>query len=407
MTRRYFGTDGIRGLSNRFPMTPDLAMRVGIDVLIALAFWAQMRRYPAIGGPGWWAVASFLSILGSGGLWLRSTGSVFWAIVVGTSLIVASAFAVWFGLRSYLGLPVRRWHLFLAWLGVFGAFCALTYGVDTALGRQIVFSATVIAITVGGLRDLTRAEREAPRVPELRAVRMITVFELLTVVAFAISVPLLRYTPDEVMPVYLFIFLMTLLVRMALYNALVSHRLRVEGDRARQTLQVREADQRALIENLGAGVMVFRPDNTLASINSAKALGFMSNLPESCIATFVAQSPCSRFFGRSTTTSVGRSRSAKLPACCNCCRVRSRISEISVGVKKFLFAWVSAPQRDLGARLATPKSYRRPRWWALGYLTEPAVRPRTKYRWRPKNTASGMISDSSEPAATSCHPSPY
>ena len=30
MTRRYFGTDGIRGQSNRFPMTPDLAMRVGI-----------------------------------------------------------------------------------------------------------------------------------------------------------------------------------------------------------------------------------------------------------------------------------------------------------------------------------------------------------------------------------------
>ncbi|TPW32707.1 phosphoglucosamine mutase [Pararhizobium mangrovi] len=32
MTRRYFGTDGIRGQSNRFPMTPDLAMRVGIAV---------------------------------------------------------------------------------------------------------------------------------------------------------------------------------------------------------------------------------------------------------------------------------------------------------------------------------------------------------------------------------------
>ena len=32
MTRRYFGTDGIRGLSNTFPMTPDLAMRVGIAV---------------------------------------------------------------------------------------------------------------------------------------------------------------------------------------------------------------------------------------------------------------------------------------------------------------------------------------------------------------------------------------
>ncbi|MBS4037060.1 MAG: hypothetical protein KGZ46_02860, partial [Hydrogenophaga sp.] len=132
-----------------FDLVTLLSMRVAIDALIVAAFWAQSRRYPGIGGPGWWAVASFLSILGSGGLWLRSTGSVFWAIVVGTSLIVASAFAVWFGLRSYLGLPVRRWHLFLAWLGVFGAFCALTYGVDTALGRQIVFSATVLAITVG------------------------------------------------------------------------------------------------------------------------------------------------------------------------------------------------------------------------------------------------------------------
>lgn len=30
MKRRYFGTDGIRGKSNTFPMTPDLAMRVGI-----------------------------------------------------------------------------------------------------------------------------------------------------------------------------------------------------------------------------------------------------------------------------------------------------------------------------------------------------------------------------------------
>jgi len=32
MKRKYFGTDGIRGQSNMFPMTPDLAMRVGIAV---------------------------------------------------------------------------------------------------------------------------------------------------------------------------------------------------------------------------------------------------------------------------------------------------------------------------------------------------------------------------------------
>ncbi|MDQ0457048.1 phosphoglucosamine mutase [Rhizobium paknamense] len=32
MSRRYFGTDGIRGQSNLFPMTPDIAMKVGIAV---------------------------------------------------------------------------------------------------------------------------------------------------------------------------------------------------------------------------------------------------------------------------------------------------------------------------------------------------------------------------------------
>ncbi len=35
MTRKYFGTDGIRGRANRFPMTPDIAMKVGMAVGIA------------------------------------------------------------------------------------------------------------------------------------------------------------------------------------------------------------------------------------------------------------------------------------------------------------------------------------------------------------------------------------
>ena len=35
MTRRYFGTDGIRGRANRFPMTPDIAMKVGMAVGVA------------------------------------------------------------------------------------------------------------------------------------------------------------------------------------------------------------------------------------------------------------------------------------------------------------------------------------------------------------------------------------
>src|SRR5690349_5914809 len=30
MSRAYFGTDGIRGTANRYPMTPEVAMRVGL-----------------------------------------------------------------------------------------------------------------------------------------------------------------------------------------------------------------------------------------------------------------------------------------------------------------------------------------------------------------------------------------
>lgn len=35
MTRKYFGTDGIRGTANHFPMTPEIAMRVGMAAGIA------------------------------------------------------------------------------------------------------------------------------------------------------------------------------------------------------------------------------------------------------------------------------------------------------------------------------------------------------------------------------------
>jgi len=30
MTRKLFGTDGIRGLANIFPMTPEVALKVGL-----------------------------------------------------------------------------------------------------------------------------------------------------------------------------------------------------------------------------------------------------------------------------------------------------------------------------------------------------------------------------------------
>ena len=44
MSRKYFGTDGIRGKANSFPMTPDIAMRVGMAVGLSFRDGGQGRR---------------------------------------------------------------------------------------------------------------------------------------------------------------------------------------------------------------------------------------------------------------------------------------------------------------------------------------------------------------------------
>ena len=48
MTRRYFGTDGIRGRANRFPMTPEVAMRVGMAV--GMSFQRGSHRHRVVLG---------------------------------------------------------------------------------------------------------------------------------------------------------------------------------------------------------------------------------------------------------------------------------------------------------------------------------------------------------------------
>ena len=86
-----------------FDLPTLLALRVGIDILIALAFWAQMRRYPAIGGPGWWSFSAVLGILGSVMLWSRGTLPDALTFPLGNTALMVSALCAWLGFRSYVG----------------------------------------------------------------------------------------------------------------------------------------------------------------------------------------------------------------------------------------------------------------------------------------------------------------
>jgi signal transduction histidine kinase len=251
-----------------FDMPTLLALRVGIDVLIALAFWGQMLRYPTIGGPGWWAVSALVAIVGSIGLLMRGFAPELFTISVSNAVLTIAPLLAWMGLRSYLGFSCPRWRVAMASLAVLAAQVVFLVQWDLPAARQLIFVGSAVTVIGLALRDMNRADPQR-RVPELQALKLLTVAEVSVLLAFAVAVPLGGISLETAAPVTLFFFILARLLRVVLYGALLSHRLRQEGDRARESLQASEADSRALIDNLSAGVMVFRPDHTLANINSA------------------------------------------------------------------------------------------------------------------------------------------
>lgn len=251
-----------------FDLPTLLALRLGIDLLIALAFWAQMRRYPTIGGPGWWSFSSVLAILGSVMLWSRGVLPDALTFSVGNTALAVSALCAWMGFRSYVGASRPLLPILAASAAFFCVTLFFLIGWDVLAARQAAFTASMLAITVFSFLEIRRADPQR-RVPEMQALRWLTVVEFLGLVGFAVALRTDGLSQADVVPPFIFFFLLTKLLRVVLYGALVSFRLRMEGDRARQGLLQREADSRALIDNLSAGVMVFRPDHTLSSINAA------------------------------------------------------------------------------------------------------------------------------------------
>ncbi|MDP1894226.1 MAG: ATP-binding protein [Hydrogenophaga sp.] len=251
-----------------------LAVRLGVDGLIAAAFFALMRRYPAIGGPGWWTLSALLSIVGSIGLWLRVDAHTLFSISVANTAICAGGAFAWLGVRSYLGLSRP-----LGWV-VTGLMALLTANVwlfsvwDSVAARQMLFSLTVISVGVLAVRDVEHSDPQQ-RVPELQALKILVWVECTAMAVLGMVVVYVALNSQGrapltlIAPVFVFFFLLAKLLRAVLFTALVAYRLRRDGDQARQVLQIREADSRALVENLSAGVMLFRPDRTLSHANGA------------------------------------------------------------------------------------------------------------------------------------------
>ena len=251
-------------------MWPDLStlllVRLGVDALIAGAFWGQMRRYPTIDGPGWWSLGGLLSIVASLALMARVDGAGSMVAGVSGVMLFASHACAWIGLRRYLRLP-------MPWLVGGGLMAAqillqlgLSVGGDRPAGHQLVYAASVLVLASLVLYDLLQ-QRATRQAPEFRALAALTGFEVLALLAVSAWVIFSSRPLDSVSAAFILLFLMTKFLRAFLFNALVSLRLRQEADQARVAMSEREADSRALVTNLGAGVVVLRPDRSLVSAN--------------------------------------------------------------------------------------------------------------------------------------------
>mgnify|MGYP006205412543 CR=1 FL=1 len=129
-----------------------------------------------------------------------------------------------------------------------------------------------MVVRIGTLRDIQTHDPQR-RQPVLQFLRWLTWVELVLLGFAGVAV---WFVPDTsparfgaLVPSLLVFFMVDLLLRMVVSFALVTARLQQESDRARQLVLTRETESRALVDNLSAGVMVFRPDQTLASVNSA------------------------------------------------------------------------------------------------------------------------------------------
>ncbi len=255
------------------PLTLVLVL-VCVHLVFAMAFFTLTRHHPSVPGPGWWALASVLGVLAVLLIGLRSRAPDMLSIALGNTVLLASLVLVWFGLRRYLDLQLPLRAAGAALLALFGAHALLYINSDAGAPSMALEVLAIIVLVLCVWRDL-RQHRLTRQSREMRAFKRLVATDALLMALLLL--PLILWWPAsaEVAPygwlarALLIFYLLNILMGAVLCITLVSYRLQQDSERGRQVLQTREAQSRALIDNLGAAVMVFRPDQTLVSVNNA------------------------------------------------------------------------------------------------------------------------------------------
>jgi signal transduction histidine kinase len=246
-------------------------MRLVLGAMAAGWFWALSRRHPAVPGPGWWSAALVCMALP---VWLPWVALPAGTPGLLTNLLTSlSALLGWLGLRRHLGFRLPQVAALWGAVAYVAANLLLFELWASSAPRLALFFVAQLLFALLTLRDI-RSLGEQRQQRELRLLKHFTMLELLGLltVGIYILVALESLSPlnvERALPIIWVVLMTAAMGRTLIYTALVTERLQREGNRSRQALVQRGADSRALIEYLSAGVVVFRPDQTVTRINSA------------------------------------------------------------------------------------------------------------------------------------------
>jgi two-component system, cell cycle sensor histidine kinase and response regulator CckA len=247
-----------------------LALWVGLDIVVALAFATQYRRVTRNDAAGWWALACLAHLLGLIAVAARPWMAAWIALPLGNVLFTLTFALLWIGLRAHTGLPLARALQVVGALlaGSCAAYLFFLLVVDSVAVRQLVWVGSNVLLLGGMLRDV---RRRAPRPlsMEWRSLRWVLMAQIAGMLASVVLAQALQWTLQQTVGALLFFFFFAYLFNALVLNGLITLRLRQEAELARAEERQRETDLRHLLDNLDAGVMVFHPDHTLWRMNSA------------------------------------------------------------------------------------------------------------------------------------------
>ncbi len=247
-----------------------LALWVGVDVVIGLTFLAQHRRLPAIGGPGWWALAALGHIVASSVMLLRPALPPVLGIPLSNVLLSLPFALMWLGYRAHMGLPVRAiaWALVPGVLALALVFAYLVAVIDNQVARQVIWAASNVLYLGLFLREVL-LHRPVDAAAESRALIWLLCVELAGMGLYLVLALVYAWPLPSLAGLMVFYYLLAHLVHALVFHSLVIQRLRREADAARAAQRQREADLGHLLDHLDAGVIVFRPDHTVWRMNAA------------------------------------------------------------------------------------------------------------------------------------------